>query len=98
MESIWKSEYSLSEITDPKNFKTYEELKKRLDDVLGLSTKHVKSITEEVLEKNLAKVKAERDNDDVPFTESKPVAKKAPVVEEEDEDLAMFRELADLND
>jgi hypothetical protein len=38
------------------------------------------------------------DEEDVPFTESKPVAKKAPVVEEEDEDLAMFRELADLDD
>ena len=38
-------------------------------------------------------------DEDVPFTESKPVAsKKAPIVEDDDEDLAMFKELADLDD
>ncbi len=96
MEQIWKSEYSLNEIIDPKQFKTYDELKRRLDDVLGLSAGATRktSHTEEMLERNLAKARA----DETPFTESKPVAKKAPVVEEEDEDLAMFRELADLDD
>ncbi len=28
MEELWKTEHSLSEFTDPKNFKTYSELKK----------------------------------------------------------------------
>jgi hypothetical protein len=37
LERIWKSEHSLKEVIAPKNFKTYEELKKRLDDVLGAS-------------------------------------------------------------
>jgi hypothetical protein len=36
MEEIWKSEHSLSEFTDPSNFKTYEQLKEKLDKVLGL--------------------------------------------------------------
>ena len=38
------------------------------------------------------------DDDEVPFTASKPVAKKAPapvVEDDEDEDLAMFRKLAE---
>ena len=35
LEKIWKSEYSLKEFLDPKNFKTYEVLKLRLDEVLG---------------------------------------------------------------
>lgn len=35
LEKIWKSEYSLKEFVDPKNFKSYDELKKRLDEVLG---------------------------------------------------------------
>jgi hypothetical protein len=35
MEAIWKKQYSLSEITAADQFKTYEELKTRLDYVLG---------------------------------------------------------------
>lgn len=35
LEKIWKSEYSLKEFVDPKNFKTYEELAKKLTEVLG---------------------------------------------------------------
>jgi len=38
MEDIWKTEYSLAEFTDPKNFKSYAELKEKLDRVLGLQT------------------------------------------------------------
>ena len=37
MEAIWKQEYSLAEIVAPDQFKTYEDLKKRLDYVLGVS-------------------------------------------------------------
>lgn len=36
LEKLLKQEHSLAEFLDPKNFKTYEELKKRLDDVLGV--------------------------------------------------------------
>lgn len=94
LESIWKSEPSLKEIVDRKHFKTYEELKRKLDDVMGISSgataksNHI----EEMLERNLEKAR----NDEVPFTDSKPVKKAAPVVDEdEDEDLAMFRKLAE---
>ena len=38
MEEIWKTEHSLEEFTDEKNFKTYAELKVKLDRVLGKST------------------------------------------------------------
>ena len=37
METIWKSEYSLAELIAPDQFKSYEDLKKRLDYVLGLT-------------------------------------------------------------
>lgn len=37
LESIWKSEYSLKEFLAPENFKSYDELKAKLDKVLGLS-------------------------------------------------------------
>ena len=35
LEALWKKEYSLSAITAPDQFKSYEELQKRLDYVLG---------------------------------------------------------------
>ena len=35
LEEFWKTEYALNEFTDPTNFKSYDELKKRLLDVIG---------------------------------------------------------------
>jgi gp32 DNA binding protein like len=37
IEALWKTQHKLSELVDPANFKSYEDLKKRLDRVLGLS-------------------------------------------------------------
>ena len=91
LESIWKTEYSLAEIVDPKQFKTYDELKRRLNDVLGVGGTTTTTLA-------TATVKNAVVDDDVPFENPKPVAKKAaaPVVEDdEDEDLAMFRKLAE---
>ena len=89
LEAVWKAEPSLKDLIDRKNFKTYDELKRKLYDVLGLTgsaTSTPKKVAAPVEEE-----------DEVPFTESKPVARKsAPVVEEEeDEDLALFRKLAE---
>ena len=36
MEAIWKKEHSLTALVAPDQFKTYEELKTRLDYVLGI--------------------------------------------------------------
>jgi hypothetical protein len=36
LEAIWKKEYSLKEFLDPKQFKSYDTLKAKLDKVLGL--------------------------------------------------------------
>ena len=38
MEEIWKQCYSLQELLDRKHFKTYDELKKKLNRVLGVSS------------------------------------------------------------
>jgi hypothetical protein len=92
LEKIWKAEYSLKDITDPKNFKSYDQLKARLSDVLGFGDAPARSAP-------AAKTVVE---EEAPWQEDKPVAAKkavkAPVVEDDDEDLAMFRELADLDD
>ena len=36
LESTWAKQHSLAEIVDPKNFKSYDELKAKLYKVLGL--------------------------------------------------------------
>ncbi len=35
LEKLWKTQHSMKEFTDPKNFKSYDELKARLEQVLG---------------------------------------------------------------
>jgi len=37
LEALWKKEYSLKEFIEPNNFKSYEQLKTRLDKVLGVA-------------------------------------------------------------
>ena len=50
LESIWKEGYSLAEFEDSKNFKSYEDLKKRLDLVLGRTAPTVAAFEEAPLE------------------------------------------------
>lgn len=47
MEALWKKEYSLSAVTAPDQFKTYEELENRLKIVLGQKSSSRKKIEEE---------------------------------------------------
>ena len=47
LEGIWKKEYSLEEISSPAQFKTYDELKKRLDYVLGISKPASRPVVDE---------------------------------------------------
>jgi hypothetical protein len=46
LESIWKQGYSLAEFEDPKNFKSYEQLKARLNLVLGKTAPAARPIDE----------------------------------------------------
>lgn len=93
LEGVWKSEYSLKEIVDRKNFKSYDQLKARLDEVLGESEGPVSRSS--APQPRGTAVSDQVDDEEVPWKET-PKAK-APVIEEdeEDEDLAMFRKLAD---
>ena len=47
LEKVWKSQYSLKEFTDLKNFKSYEDLSSRLNIVLNKSTRPVVQSNEE---------------------------------------------------
>ena len=43
LEELWKTQYALSEFTDPTTFKSYDELKKKMNEVLGSDIRNVVS-------------------------------------------------------
>jgi hypothetical protein len=47
LEELWKSQYSLKEVVEPKQFKSYDQLKSRLDKVLGMEGAPIRSKAEE---------------------------------------------------
>ena len=85
LEALWKSEHSLAEFLDLKNFKSYAELKTKLYRVLG---------------EGVDTTQADEIEDVAPFTPnfSAPSEKEAPVVEKpvenQDDDLDYFQKLA----
>lgn len=86
LEKTWKSEYSLKEFVDPKNFKSYDELKKRLNEVLGDSGNTMPATVKP------SKI-VDNADEDVPFKAA--AQRKSVVIEDEDEDLNYFKGLAE---
>lgn len=96
LEALWKKEQSLAEFVDPKNFKSYDELKTRLHKALGLDggTPQPRTTAET----------APWDDEPTPQAFAKPakaaVAKPAPakmdegVGEDDDDSLDFFKKLA----
>ena len=82
MEKIWKTEYSLKDMTDEKEFKTYDLLKARLDKVLGMNGDvPIPRTTVETLKENAR------------LAPKKPVIQDG--ASSEDEDLDYFAKLAE---
>lgn len=97
LERIWKAEPSLKEINDRKHYKSYADLKKRLDEVLGFSAGPSVSEPKPSALATSRPAPVIEDRDEVPFETAPVKSTPAPVTtdEEEDEDLAMFRKLAE---
>lgn len=89
IEVIWKNQHSLAAIVAPSNFKSYDELKKKLDFVLGNSAKVGSA-------ENISRVTGDAADDYFMDKVTKMASTKAPVIEEEDEDetLSYFAKLA----
>jgi hypothetical protein len=90
IEKIWSEEHSLSEFLDARHFKSYDELKKKLEQVLnatGASTARAESVD---LEKPRAAPAATSSADRV---QARAAAKPA-VDEDDDESLSYFAKLA----
>ena len=79
LEELWKKEYSLKDFTEKKNFKPYDQLKGRLDKVLGFTGA---PIAKSKAEDTVASFK-----DDVSVLDSN--------ISESDDDLDYFKSLAD---
>jgi len=82
LENIWKSQYSLQELVGGKEFKSYDELKKRLDKVLGLNGEVPVSKTTVETIKEQAKAAPKKSVDIAPDMT-------------EDDDMAYFAKLAE---
>ena len=83
LEALWKKQYSLSAITAPDQFKSYEDLERRLKTVLGQKPVRAPRLDEEVVSEEDLQV---------------PVAAAAPVASassDEDDALSYFQKLAD---
>ena len=82
LDSIWKTQYSLSEFTAPTNFKSYDELKNRLDDVLsGTVTPTATAMMDD-------------DVVETPTFKSEPEPKIPSVDEDDDDTMYYFQKLA----
>ena len=93
LEAIWKTEYSLKELLDTKNFRTYDELKRRLDRALGLTTGNAPSNASQAYIV---------DEEDIPSFAPAPQARAAEArpapaasVDDDDEDFEFFKKLAE---
>lgn len=92
LESIWNKEHSLQAFLDPKEFRTYEELKKKLARVLAEDDNYPSSAANQDFG-------IEDDNDEVPAPRQKesPPPSHSSISEDEDEDddsLEFFKNLA----
>lgn len=97
MEKIWKQCHPLQDLLDPKHFKSYEELKAKLDRVLG------KTMDTSSASKSSSSAPDEEEDDELsmPKQRQKEAApkqqKEAPPPssdDDDDDDLAFFRDLA----
>lgn len=99
MEKIWKRQHQLKPFIDKKNFKSYDELKRKLNEVLGLDEtfdevpKAKTQTTAEKFEKRTEKPKSE--DEDLPWN-SPAESKKNAVTssDDDDESLEFFKSLA----
>ena len=80
LEAIWKQEHSLQDLVADKEFKSYDDLKKRLDKVLGAA-----DVPKTTVEQAKASGPAKKVSEDAPWE---------PDITEDD-DMAYFSKLAD---
>ena len=89
IKKIWESQHSLSELVDPKHFKSYDELKARLEKAIGNAGASTHSAMDDEDEAFPTPQKT-APAPSIPKQEST----SAPWDEDDDEDLSFFKKLA----
>jgi len=89
MESLWKQEYSLKEILDKKNFKTYDQLESRRAKVIGTVPQ---SATAESAQGSMPDLD---DEESVPSQSLTPNQSTGTPVDDDDADMSFFKNLAE---
>jgi hypothetical protein len=82
LEELWKREYSLKEFLDPKNFKSYDDLKRKMEDVLEINS-------------FMSERKSEPSSKTAPTAPKQVMTNSDNWSEDDDEDLRAFKALAD---
>jgi hypothetical protein len=94
IEQIWLSQYSLLEFIDPKNFKTYDVLKARLDKVLGKPVDEAKAKEPEKAQ-DTPEPSHTSSAEDIPFQMEDNSAPEPEKEESSDDGLAWFEKMAE---
>ena len=94
MEAIWKKEYSLAELVAPDQFKSYDELKKRLDYVLGNTTTRRAAVDEELEDESEGRGSTRELTEDL-RSELNSLKPTASVDDDDDDTLSYFAKLAE---
>ena len=89
IEDIWKRQYPLKEFTDPANYKSYDDLKARLNEVLGIGTTNSA--------KTVKQWKAETDTQELETVQTKSKTSKVDVSDDVDDDLDIDSLLSDID-
>ena len=96
MEAIWKKEYSLEEFVAPDQFKSYDDLKKRLDYVLGIKGTTKFQDQESVQEEEEFRQQNRAESNPVPQSMKEELDSLSPTKTDDDDDdtLSYFAALA----
>ena len=94
LERIWKSQHSLQELLDPKNFKSYNELKAKLYRVLAMDEEPSTptQATDDSDDLDLSSMGNTQQAAPAPSAPAAPAASMA--MDDDDDDLSIFKELA----
>jgi gp32 DNA binding protein like len=100
LEAIWKKEYSLTEFTDEKNFKTFEELEARLNQVLNSKAPARRTVDRETEEDEIVSAPSTPSSWSEEVSSFRSTVSAAPSLpnfnsEDEDDDLSYFARLAE---
>ena len=89
LEEVWKKQYALKEFTDTTNFKSYDELKTRLDTVLA-GTTTVGNVTDVMEDEPVETVTVD--------TKEEPAPKVTVTANDEEDTMSYFEKLAEKDD